>query len=98
MSYVNGSYLIGAGSAIYSSTNLVNWTALGIANKQINNSTFYSPNNCTAIVYTGAGNNIVVGNALRASSSASDFSISQPTLLSSSLVTGSATAGIVEIS
>lgn len=98
MSYVNGTYLVGGGSVIYSSTNLATWTSLSIANKQINNSTFYSPNNASAIVYTGAGNNIVVGNALRSSSSASDFSISHPTLLSSSLVTGVATAGIVEIS
>jgi hypothetical protein len=98
MAYVNGSYLIGGAGVIYSSTDLLTWTGLSIANKQINNSTFYSPNNCTAIVYTGAGNNIVVGNALRATTSATDFSISQPTLLSASLVTGAATAGIVEIS
>lgn len=98
MAYVGGIYLIGGGNTIYSSTNLTSWSSNSIASQSLNNITYYTStaSAASAIIYTGSGSNIVVGNALR-SIAASSFSIGQPTVLSTSLVTGSATVGLVEI-
>jgi hypothetical protein len=99
MAYVNSTYVIGGDGRILTSTNLTDWTSNSISNKQINNITFYSPlgSGLASIMYTGAGSNIVVGNAIRAIGN-NAFSMSQPTAFASAKVTGAATAGIVEIS
>jgi hypothetical protein len=99
MAYVNSTYVIGGDGRILTSTNLTDWTSNAISNKQINNITFYSPlgSGLASIMYTGAGSNIVVGNAIRAIGN-NAFSMSQPTAFATAKVTGAATAGIVEIS
>ena len=98
MAYVSGTYLIGGDSVISSSTDLVTWTTLSIASNTINNIGYFTPlgGGATAIAYSGSGSSIVVGNALKGIG-ASTFSMGQPTVLASSLVTGAVTAGIVEI-
>lgn len=100
MSYVGGTYYIGAGATMYSSTNLTTWAGNSFNSTMINNTTFIDPagasSSTAAIAYSGSGSSILVAGALL-NASADNANISVPTVSSLALVTGSATASIVEI-
>lgn len=97
--YVNSTYIIGRSNSLVTSTDLSTFTTTSLVNLQINDQQFVSPSGSSALslAYSGAGNNLVVGAALRAPT-ADNVSISKPTPLSSALSVGVTTAGIVEIS
>lgn len=97
--YVNSTYIIGRQNSLVTSTDLSTFTTTSLVNLQINDQQFVSPSGSSALslAYSGAGNNLVVGAALRAPN-ADNVSISQPIPLSTALSVGVTTAGIVEIS
>jgi hypothetical protein len=97
--YVNSTYVLGGQNSLVTSTDLSTFSATSLVNLQINNQLFVSPSGSSALslAYSGTGNNLVVGAALRAPV-ADNVSISQPTALTSALSVGVTTAGIVQIS
>lgn len=99
IAYVNSTYFFGVGSSIATSTDLSTFTQVSLNSTQINNQKYVSiaGSSTLALAYSGAGNNMVVGAALRAPT-ADNFSISSPTSVITSLSIGNATAGIVQIS
>lgn len=100
MTYVGGTYYIGAGSTMFSSTDLSTWRGNSFNTTRINNVDYIDPsgnsNSTAAIAYSGSGSSILVTGALLAASQ-DNASFSVPTVSSLALVTGSATASIVEI-
>ena len=96
--YIGGTYLVGAANEIYASTDLVNWTNNSFNGTQINDQLYYQTqaSSAVAIAYSGSGTAFAIGNALR-NQSTDNVSFGQPTALANSLVVGSATAGVVEI-
>ena len=97
--YVNSTYIIGRSNSLVTSTDLSTFTATSLVATQLNNQLYVSPQGSSALslAYSGTGNNLVVGAAVRAPT-ADNVSISQPTPLSTALSVGVTTAGIVEIS
>ena len=99
MTYVSGTYYIGSGNTIYASTDLTTWLSNTTNATQINATTFVYPavsNSTAAFAYPGSGTSLIMGGAFR-NCTADNTSISVPTVSSLSLVAGSVTASIVEI-
>jgi hypothetical protein len=97
--YVNSTYVFGRQNSLVTSTDLSTFSSTSLVATQLNNQLYVSPqgSSALALAYSGSGNNLVVGAAVRAPT-ADNVSISQPTALTSSLSVGVTTAGIVQIS
>ena len=101
MTYVSGTYFIGYSNTIYSSTDLNVWSSNNTNSLQINNTIYTNPvpsssGATAAFAYSGSGTSLIMGSAVR-TPGADNANISIPTVSSLSLVSGSVTAGIVEI-
>jgi hypothetical protein len=94
--YAGSRYLIGQGNSIVQSTDLITWTSASVSSTQINNVTYYSTNNATALLPDGTGNIMPVG--AKRDTPTAEGKIGKPITVANALVVGNVTAGIVEIS
>ena len=95
MTYAGSKYLIGYGSTIYQSSDLITWTAATVSNTQINNVIYWSTNRGTTLLNDGAGNIMPIGSSR--TSPLAEGKIGKPITVANSLVVGNVTAGIIEI-
>lgn len=95
MVYASSKYLIGMGSTLYQSTDLITWTGVTVSSTQINDVVYWTTALGTPLLLDGSGNILPVG-ARRASPTA-EGKIGKPISIADSLVVGNVTAGIVEI-
>jgi hypothetical protein len=101
LNFVSGTYFLGSGNTIFSSTDLNVWSSANTNSLQINNTVYVNPTPTSsgataAFAYSGSSTSFIMGSALR-TTTVDNANISIPTVSSLSLVTGSVTAGIVEI-
>jgi hypothetical protein len=95
MAYAGSKYLIGYGGTVYSSTDLITWTAATVSSTQINDVAYWSTSRGTTLLSDGSGNIMPIGSSR--TSPLAEGKIGKPITVANSLVVGNVTAGIVEI-
>jgi hypothetical protein len=98
MLYVGSTYYLSYYASLYSSSDLITWTSLQFSSTSLNDTKYLPSNTYQGLAYSGSGSSIVVASAYPSSAASSTGNIGKIFNPSTSIIIGSATASIVEIS